>query len=111
MLYKQLKKIKKNKEFSYIYKTGRKVYVKSTGIFWIKSRGPETGYGITTSKRFKSAVTRNKIRRRIRGIIKEEVFFEGFKFVVYVKETALALSFAELKEEVRQGLLRAKIIK
>jgi len=111
LLYKQLKKIKKNKDFSYIYKTGRKVYVKNIGIFWIKSRRPETGYGITTSKRFKNAVTRNKIRRRVRSIIKEEVFFEGLMFIVYVKETALTLSFAGLKEEIQQGLLRAKIIK
>lgn len=111
MQYEQLGKIKKNKEFSYIYKVGKKIYIKDTGIFWIKTDLLKTEYGITTSKKFKNAVLRNKIRRRVRNIIKEKTFSEKFKFVIYVKETALKLSFAELKAEILRGLSKAGIIK
>lgn len=111
MRYKQLGKLKKNKEFSYIYKVGKKIYIKDIGIFWIKTKLLKTEYGITTSKKFKNAVSRNKIRRRVRNIIKEKDFSEKFKFVIYIKETALTLSFAELKAEILSGLLKVGIIK
>ncbi|MFH1452524.1 MAG: ribonuclease P protein component [Armatimonadota bacterium] len=110
MLFKLLKKIKKNREFSYIYKKGKRSYFEHVRIFQIKTREPGAFYGITTSKKFKSAVDRNKARRRTRNILKDESFAEKIKFVISIKETALEIPYGDLKEEILQALLKSKII-
>lgn len=106
-----MEKIKKNKEFKEVYTTGKRHYFQNTAVFFTKTNDPQTYYGITTSKKFKTAVERNKARRRVFNIIKNEQFAEKIKFVILVKDTARKISYDELKKELLRAFSKLKLIK
>ena len=57
--------------------------------------------GIVTSRRVGPAVTRNRVRRRLREIVRHERarFREGVWLVIVAKASAASVSFTLLREE------------
>lgn len=69
--------------------------------------------GIITSRRVGSAVTRNRVRRRLREIIRHDRarFHEGMWLVIVAKVSAARVSFAVLREEWTQLAKRGGIFR
>lgn len=64
-------------------------------------------YGFVTSKRIGGAVVRNKVRRRLREIVREVGVKRGHDVVLSAKTTAPAATFDELRSAVSRLLTRA----
>jgi ribonuclease P protein component len=66
-------------------------------------------YGFVTSKRLGGAVLRNKVRRRLREIVRNVDAKQGYDVVLSAKTTAPAASFDELRAAVLRLLTRARL--
>jgi ribonuclease P protein component len=79
------------------------------------SERAESRVGVTVSRRLKSAVDRNRARRRLRELARLALLAadsgaarQGIRYdvVLIARPAALTLRFAELKEEAEQAALR-----
>jgi ribonuclease P protein component len=72
MLHKDLR-IRRGKEYSYIYKNSRRMQGKYIIVFTRENQLPHNRFGIVTSKKIGNAVTRNRAKRQIREAIRKNL--------------------------------------
>jgi ribonuclease P protein component len=109
-------RLTKKKDFDAVWKRGRSSFDKILGIKVLANGLAVNRFGIMVGlKVSKKAVERNKIKRRIREIIRLEAanFKIGFDVAITVLPAARGREFAELRESLvgnlrRLGILRAK---
>jgi len=78
---------------------------KATKYFIInteKSKDNETKFGITFVKNIGNAVTRNKLKRRIKSIIdnNDSLYDKEKNYVIIARKETIGLSFKELEKEL-----------
>ena len=99
----------KREDFPKILKTGRRVRGKFLTLFCQREKNenpPKMGI-ILTKKAFKSAVARNKAKRRIRNVLIEEVLPQeqkGFSGIIMVYQGFSELKYAEIRAEIKKLL-------
>ena len=76
----------------------------------IANDGPWTRHAYAIPKRVGKAVVRNKVRRRLREILRALPVSEGFDIVISVRQQAAEASFLELKTELSLLLKRARLL-
>ena len=76
----------------------------------VANEGPLTRFGYAIPKRVGNAVVRNKIRRRLREILRLLPLHEGFDVVITVRPDAAAATFHSLYTELTLLLRRAKLL-
>ncbi|RQD72643.1 MAG: ribonuclease P protein component [Tindallia sp. MSAO_Bac2] len=69
---KPIPTIKKNKEFRVIYQKGKSVANRNLVLYYRKNNLSFTRIGITVSKKVGKSVARNKIKRRLKEILREK---------------------------------------
>ena len=71
--------LKSNRDFRRLYSRGKQAVAPTMVLYTRKNRLKENRLGITTGKKLGNAVTRNRIRRRLREIYRlhEEEFLPG----------------------------------
>ena len=69
-----------------------------------------TRCGFVVSKRVGKAVVRNRLRRRLREIVRSAAVKEGYDLVVSARPEAAAGSFDALKQETQLLLRRARLV-
>ncbi len=69
-----------------------------------------TRYAFAISKRVGKAVVRNRVRRRLREILRVLPVREGFDIVLTVRPESATATFQELKVELELLLNRAKLL-
>ena len=76
-------------------------------IFYCANGGPRSRFGISVKKALGGAVVRNRIRRRIREILRRNSseIVSGWDFVMHPRRTVASANFAVLQAEL-VGLLR-----
>jgi len=109
-----LNRLNKLSDIQRVFGKGRYFFVGAIGIKFIKNNGSQTRFTVVVSTKIsKKAVERNKIKRRIREIIKKDVIpFAKFScdIVVMAQKGALALSFEETKSTAISVFKKAQII-
>lgn len=102
--------IKKNSEFREIYRTGNRKTGKNLSIIFIEKESFK--YGISFNKKVKPAVSRNKMKRRIKEIIRKNriLLSKKIHIVIFCSRTSLSLSFDELTSELNRLLKNAEIL-
>lgn len=105
--------LKKNYEFRRLYQKGKSLAAPSLVVYFRKNGGKENRLGITVSNKIGNAVTRNRIRRRMREIyrLNEARFLLGIDVVVVARVKSAAAEYSELEKEFLRacaslGLLR-----
>jgi ribonuclease P protein component len=82
----------------------------SASAFVLQARlRPDTGparFGFTVAKKVGNAVERNRVRRRLREMVRASAVAarRGHDYVVIGRRAALALSFAQLRAEFERAL-------
>ena len=105
-------RIKKSIDFEKIFQTGKTI----TGRFVFlktkktKNRSCRLCF-VVSSKVSKKAVERNKIKRRLREIIRSAYseLAQGYDIVIIAKKEILSKNFTEIKEDITKTLKEAKI--
>lgn len=107
------KPLKLNHVFRRLYQKGDQAGNRYLVLYARKNRTRENRVGITTGKKLGHAVTRNRVRRRLREIyrLNEDRFVPGYDIVVVARSQAVNASFAQLQDSylalaARVGILR-----
>jgi ribonuclease P protein component len=69
-----------------------------------------TRYGFSVSRRLGGAVVRNRVKRRLREILRSLPLEAGWDIIFIARPKAAAASFANLEKAVRGLLTRARIL-
>jgi len=105
-------RIKKNTEIEAIIK--QKSSVGNNHFVVYQAENPQNDhfrFAISVSKKYGTAVERNKVKRRIREIVRLLKLSSRNDFLVVVKPAAIMLDFISIRDELTKLFARAKIIK
>ena len=94
-------RLKKNNQFTYIYKKGERTSTDNFTLFVVKSKYKCYRIGFSISKKLGKANKRNLLKRRLKDIIRRFVEVPDFcNCVILARENATMLSFDQLKDEI-----------
>jgi len=106
-------RLSKNKNFEKVFRDGRSVFSNEVGIKFLKNNLGFSRFGIIVSLKIsKSAVIRNKIKRRLREIIRNHLFSlrENCDIVILTRQEIKNLDFWQIKERLEYLFKKAKLI-
>lgn len=106
---KKIHIIKSNYEFNDILKEIIPIKSKNFNIFLKKENIESYFFGFVVGKKIGNAVVRNKIKRRMKNILKDYQYKIGFKCVIMAKRDISDSNFEEIKEELLLLLKRIDI--
>ena len=97
-------------EFDAVYRTGRRLTSRQFTVFVAANGLPENRFGMSVGRALGGAVVRNRIRRRVRELLRLSGFElpHGWDFVVHPRASVAQADFALLRSELL-GLLRNSI--
>jgi len=100
---KKVYRLRKNMEFKKVYKSGKNYWNRNLILYVKKSGLEESRIGVSITKKVGNAVTRNKLKRRIREIHRENLtsIKKGYDLIIIPKKNAVDLSFKELESAIR----------
>lgn len=104
----------KTKEIDQVYKKGRSSYDRIIGMKILKNGLPHNRFGIIVSgKVSKKAVTRNRIKRRIRASVKEaeHELENGADYLIIALPPAAEKNFADINDSLRKLFVKLKAVK
>jgi ribonuclease P protein component len=111
MRFPAARRLKESSEFAQVRTGGQSFpgrYV-VLSVFRLESCEPWR-CGLITTRKIGGAVQRNKVRRRLREIIRATPLQDGFWVVTIARWRATEASFAELKEDWTRAARRARIL-
>ena len=110
-MLKTQNRLKKRKEFAYIYRKGEKFHTANLTLIKIDSKYQTPRIGFSVSNKVGKAVVRNKVKRQLREIVRPLVpIIKNCNLIFVVKTTITETNFQELKNEVKQILIKGKVI-
>ncbi len=110
-MLKAQNRLRKRKEFAYIYRKGEKFNTANLTLLKIYSKYHTPRIGFSVSNKVGKAVTRNKIKRQLREIVRPLIpAIKNCNLIFVAKPTITETNFQELKNEVKQILSKGKVI-
>lgn len=103
-------RMRKNSQFRYVYRKGKGAACREISVGYVK--GGRLLAGFSVSKKIGNAVTRNRVRRRLREAFRMELpYLKKGLYVVTARESAAQADFHGLQKGLRyllkkQGLYR-----
>lgn len=95
-------RLKKEKQFSYIYRKGKRSNSKFFTLFSVESKYDNYLIGFAISKKIGKANKRNKLKRRLKEIIRLNNLPKNFNnYVLMARPGAAELEFNDLIKEVK----------
>ncbi len=103
-------RLKKRRDFTRVYQRGKSVAARSLVLCWRKTKEPSYRVGFTVSKKVGNAVVRNRIRRRLKEIVRlrPELFSVGRDYIIIARTSAASSSYRELEKELERLLGKLK---
>ncbi len=113
----QIHRLRHHKDFQQVYKQG-KTYKSSHFVLKVlavslKEDHPASRFGITISRKVsKQAVTRNRLKRQIRAVIRTLLpqITASWKMVIIVRRQSLECNYEHFLRELKQLFIQAEII-
>lgn len=100
MLAKQ-NRIRKKKEFAYIYKKNNCFYTKHLTLYVVTTKMPQSKVGFSVNNKVGNSVIRHKVKRRLSEIVRGILPTLPVRNYVYVAKVGVAeLNFDNLQNEV-----------
>ena len=100
-MLKTQNRLKKRKEFGYIYKKGTRLNSTYFTVFYLITKLPNIRVGFSVNKKIGKAHVRNKIKRQLRCVIREILpELKKNNYVIMVKIGAENLNYTEIKNNI-----------
>lgn len=111
-LLKSENRLKKRKEFNYVFKMGKVVSSENLKMFFINANRTDIKFGFTITKKIGKAYVRNKIKRRLSSIIYPLIknMKNNYTVVIKAAKDISETSFVLLSNDVLSLLKKAGII-
>lgn len=95
-------KVKKRRDFTRVYQKGKSYAAKDLILCYRKTRLSDFRVGFTVSKKVGNAVTRNRVRRRLKEIarLRPDFFKTGTDYIIVAKHSATQISYREMEKEL-----------
>ncbi len=106
-------RLTKDKDFERLAREGRAVYGGELMLKWRLNNLKQSRFGFVVSKKVdKRAVVRNKIKRRLRAIVRENLskIRPGYDVMILTRSEIKNLTFMQLKNKIDDLLIRAKLL-
>ncbi len=102
-------RLKKNSQFNFIYRKGERTSTKHFSLYTVKSKYNNSKIGFTVSKKVGKAWARNKLKRRMREIVRrEKLLAGGHNYILQAKIGAAELDFNEIKRQIMTVFSKGK---
>lgn len=109
-----MESLKKNKEFKKVYENGKSYATRNLVIYCLNyEKGKKNRYGLSVSTKIGNAVVRNKLKRRLREIIREfekEKEFKGYDVIFIARKPVVQINYQHLKRDVKKLYKKMNII-
>ena len=104
-------RIRKRKDFIYVYNNGRKFFTENFIMFIAKNSLNLPRIGITVTKKYGKAVKRNRLKRLIREFFRlnKKILQNGYDFLFTAKKECNIKHLTELTFELSSFLNNEKI--
>ena len=107
---KKFEIVKEHYEFDNIINKGKSIGNKVFSIYFLKHDEEYPKFGIAVEKKIGNAVTRNKIKRRLKSIIDKKNYQNGFNCIIIVKGAINNYDYKSIEEKLLNALTELKII-
>jgi len=110
---KKENRLKKRKEFNFIFKNGTTNSVKNLSLVTTASKLKCFKVGYSISKKIGNAVVRNKIKRRLKNaVLKMELNFTPKTNYIFVARSGIEnLAYLEIESAVKEVLIKSGLFK
>ncbi|HHW71790.1 MAG TPA: ribonuclease P protein component [Firmicutes bacterium] len=107
-----MERLRNPREFSFVYNKGTPCFGRHVVVSQVPTGRSVSRVGFAVSKKLGSAVTRNRVKRRLKAIMQElaDHISPGYDVVIGAKRSSVGASFAELKEDLRLTLQKCSLI-
>ncbi len=113
-MLKKANRIRNNKDFDRIFKTGQSFYGRNLGLKVAPNKEKINRVAILISAKVsRKAVERNKLRRQLRAIISRELakLKDNYDLLIIVFPPLLEKSFPDKEELIRKALISLNLYK
>ena len=102
--------VKEKRDFDKIIKNGKKVKNYNFIVFYSKNSEQFNKYGITVPKKVGKAHIRNKLKRRVRAILRnyKKSYENNYNCIIIIRNSCLDLTFQELSNSLERLLNEIK---
>ena len=108
----RINRVKKTKEFNYIYKKGKFYGCRYFSVHYVDTRLPNAKIGISINSKFGNSVTRSKYKRIISEIVRVKLPILAIKnYIVTLKPEATEVDFMVLNDEFNKFLIKYNLVK
>ena len=108
----RINRIKKTKEFSYVYKKGSFYSCKYFSVHYVETRLPNAKIGFSISGKVGNSVTRSKLKRVMSEIVRVKLPILATKnYVITLKPEASMVNFMVLNDEFNKFLVKCNLVK
>jgi ribonuclease P protein component len=106
----ETRRLRKRTEYLRVQQNGRRFRRRHLMVLLAKTPQPEAGVGITITRKVGNAVMRNRIRRRLREIIRcnEQTLVGGYDHVVIVHPSAAVANQSSLQNDYLRVMQEAE---
>ncbi|WP_368502930.1 ribonuclease P protein component [Alkalihalophilus sp. As8PL] len=107
-------RIKKNEEFSSVFKKGQSVANRQFVLYSLKKEGQANfRIGLSVSKKVGNAVVRNRIKRYVRTVFLtyQEELPPNYDFVIIARHPVAEMDFHQVESSLKHVLKKARHIK
>lgn len=102
-------RIKKNQEIIDLLKLKQTVGDRYFVLYKSKLKETHFRYAVSVNKKYGNAPERNKVKRRVREVVKLYVY-KNYEFFIVIKTTAKELTFEEIHKRLLILFKRAEIL-
>ena len=105
-------RLKKRKEFNYIYKKGMVIYSQSFIMHYVRAFRPYPQIGISVSKNVGNSVVRSRVKRIISEACRLNIDkFAVKNYVITAKECAKDKTSVEIEQELIKVLMKNNLLR
>lgn len=107
-------RLRKKQDFNKVYRQGRSFANAQFVVYWRKQTEPGCfRLGVSASAKLGGAVVRNRLRRRVKEIVRlnADKLQASYDLILIVRKPALALSYKEMEGSVLHVLRKAGLLK